>query len=65
MPTRPMLCPHCHSPIDPAELETAVSPVGVWQVCPACDEPVLFQPHAGPPAEHPKPDLISPVLAEF
>jgi hypothetical protein len=42
MPTRPILCPHCHTPVEPGSMDTARSPAGDWWICPACDEPVLF-----------------------
>lgn len=38
-----IMCPHCHTPVDPAAMDTARSPRGEWQICPACDEPVLFE----------------------
>lgn len=38
-----ILCPHCHTPVDPASMDTAHSRAGDWRICPACDEPVLFE----------------------
>ena len=38
-----IICPHCHTPVDPAAMDAARSPLGEWRICPACDEPVLFE----------------------
>lgn len=38
-----ILCQHCHTPVDPAAMDTARSPMGKWRICPSCDEPVLFE----------------------
>lgn len=38
-----IICPHCHAPVDPAAMDTARSAMGAWRICPACDEPVLFE----------------------
>ena len=40
MPTR-FICPHCHSPVDPATLELASSAQAYYRICPVCDEAVL------------------------
>ena len=36
----PIICPHCHSLIDPLTLETAVSATAHYHVCPECDRPI-------------------------
>ena len=38
----PIICPHCHSLIDPLTLETAVSATARYQVCPECDRPIIL-----------------------
>jgi len=38
----PIICPHCHSLIDPLTLETAVSATARYQVCPECDRPIVL-----------------------
>ena len=40
MPTR-FICPHCHSPVDPATLELASSAQAYYRICPICDEAVM------------------------
>lgn len=35
------ICPHCHSPVDPSAMESAVGPAGYYRICPICDEAVL------------------------
>jgi hypothetical protein len=35
------ICPHCHSPVDPASLEFASSAQAYYRICPVCDEAVL------------------------
>ena len=40
MPTR-FICPHCHSPVDPAAMELASSERAYYRICPVCDEAVL------------------------
>ena len=45
-----ILCPHCHTPVDPAAMDTARSSMGAWRICPACDEPMLFEPAPKEPA---------------
>ena len=37
-----IICPHCHSLIDPLILETAVSATARYQVCPKCDRPIIL-----------------------
>ena len=37
-----IICPHCHSLIDPLTLETAVSATAHYQVCPECDRPIVL-----------------------
>lgn len=64
MPTRPILCPHCHSPLDPAELDAAQGPEGCWRLCPVCDEVLLFQPRAVPGSVPTDPPPLSPVSVE-
>jgi len=36
-----IICPHCHSLIDPLTLETAVSATARYQICPECDRPII------------------------
>ena len=40
MPTR-FICPHCHSPVDPAAMELASSERAYYRICPVCDEAVV------------------------
>ncbi len=37
-----IICPHCHSPIDPLTLEVAVSADAHYRICPECDEPIVL-----------------------
>ena len=37
-----IICPHCHSLIDPLTLETAVSANARYQICPECDRPIIL-----------------------
>lgn len=37
-----IICPHCHSLIDPLTLETAVSATARYQICPECDRPIIL-----------------------
>ena len=37
-----IICPHCHSLIDPLTLETAVSATARYQICPECDRPITL-----------------------
>lgn len=46
MPTR-FICPHCHSPVDPAAMELASSAQAYYRICPVCDEAVLVALAAG------------------
>ena len=41
MPTR-IICPHCHSPIDPQTMDPACSADAQFRICPDCDEPVVL-----------------------
>ena len=38
----PIICPHCHSLIDPLTLETAVSATAHYNDCPECDRPIAL-----------------------
>jgi len=40
------VCPHCHAPIDPRQLETAIDGAEEFRVCPECDEMIAFAPSA-------------------
>ena len=37
-----IICPHCHSLIDPLTLEAAVSATARYQICPECDRPIIL-----------------------
>ena len=37
-----IICPHCHSPIDPLTLEVAVSVQTHYRICPECDEFIVM-----------------------
>ena len=37
-----IICPHCHSLIDPLTLEAAVSTTARYQICPECDRPITL-----------------------
>ena len=37
-----IICPHCHSPIDPHTLDYATSEKAQFRICPACDEPIVL-----------------------
>ena len=37
-----IICPHCHSPIDPLTLEVAESAEAHYRICPECDEPIVM-----------------------
>ena len=37
-----IICPHCHSPIDPQTLDYASSDSAQFRICPACDEPIVL-----------------------
>ena len=36
------ICPHCHSPVAPVDMEIAHSADAQYRVCPVCDEPVVL-----------------------
>lgn len=40
--TQRIICPHCHSPIDPLSLEVAVSAGTHYRICPECDDPIML-----------------------
>ena len=46
----PIICPHCHSLIDPLTLETAVSATANYHVCPECDRPIALSVAPAPEA---------------
>lgn len=52
----PIICPHCHSLIDPLMLETAVSATARYHVCPECDRPIALS--AAPAPEAPDDSLF-------
>ena len=37
---RRIICPHCHSPIDPFEMDVASFAEAPYRICPDCDEPI-------------------------
>ena len=41
--SRRVICPHCHSSIDPLLLEVALSARLQHWICPECDEPVVWR----------------------
>ena len=41
MPSR-VICPRCHSPVDPWEMDLASSPESDFLICWECDEPILL-----------------------
>ncbi len=61
---RRIICPHCHSPIDPCAMDIASFSGKPYRICPDCDEPIAVvneeklspaQPtalQAGPSATH-------------
>ncbi len=49
------ICPHCHSPVDPASMDSAASPDAYYRICPVCDEAVLVALTAGLVAAEPQP----------
>lgn len=60
------ICPHCHSPVDPASMDFATGPGAYYRVCPVCDEAVLVALAAGLHAAEPEPaahDAPEPELA--
>ena len=52
------ICPHCHTPIDPARLELARHGVQEYRICPECDEAIALVTVA-PPEPH-DPLFVSP-----
>lgn len=34
-----VLCPYCHTPVAPSELEAATTSAGRYLICPECDVP--------------------------
>lgn len=49
------ICPRCHSPVDPASMDSATGPGAYYRVCPVCDEAVLVALAAGLHAAEPEP----------
>lgn len=37
-----IICPYCHSPIDPQTLEAAISARVRYRICPECDRPIVL-----------------------
>lgn len=35
------ICPHCHTPIDPEHMETAINGNTEYRICPECDEAIV------------------------
>lgn len=64
MPTR-FICPHCHSPIDPAAMELASSERACYRICPVCDEAVLVALAAGLAVAEPLPANGAPKAREY
>ena len=64
MPTR-FICPHCHSPVDPATLELASSAQAYYRICPVCDEAVLVALAAGLAVAEPLPANGAPKAREY
>ena len=64
MPTR-FICPHCHSPIDPAAMELASSERAYYRICPVCDEAVLVALVAGLAVADPQLASGAPTAREY
>lgn len=64
MPTR-FICPHCHSPVDPAAMELASSERAYYRICPVCDEAVLVALAAGLAVAEPLPANGAPKAREY
>lgn len=39
---RRIICPYCHSPVDPYRMEEGACGSAQYRICPECDEPVVF-----------------------
>lgn len=37
-----VICPHCHSPIDPLMFDAAVSAAAQYRICPECDGAIVL-----------------------
>jgi hypothetical protein len=48
MPSR-VICPHCHGPVDPREMDLAFTPDTEFLICRECDEPILLPPRCPAP----------------
>lgn len=61
MPSR-FICPHCHSPIDPQDMDVGHGLGGEYRICPDCDQPVLLGATAHPAGNSPD-DAADPVVS--
>ena len=59
------ICPHCHSPVDPASLEFASSAQAYYRICPVCDEAVLVALAAGLAVADPQLASGAPTAREY
>ena len=64
MPPR-FICPHCHSPVDPATLELASSAQAYYRICPVCDEAVLVALAPSLAVAEPPPASGAPTAREY
>lgn len=48
---KPILCPYCHVPIDPVDLEEAAEEACRYLVCPECDSPLPLVEGAANPGD--------------
>lgn len=44
--TRRIICPYCHTAIDPLTFESAVSAQAHCRICPECDAAIVLPPPA-------------------
>jgi hypothetical protein len=47
------ICPHCHSPIDPQNMDVGHGLGGEYRICPDCDQPILLGATASPTSNSP------------
>jgi RNase P subunit RPR2 len=40
--TARIICPHCHSPLDPHTMDAASTAEVRLRICPECDEPIVL-----------------------
>lgn len=56
------ICPHCHTPVDPARMEVACHDRQEYRICPDCDDVIVWI-VADSPEWHPSANAFSDCTA--